>query len=224
MVQLETAHERDLTIARFAPGYHQHVPAGREPDEFYAILGLAPDATVDDIRRAYHQLAMRWHPDRAGPDATFIFQRLSAAYQVLVDPVARAAYDRERVGSGPGEPVPPSRRAPGVLIRRLSSPIGVLLACGIAERADDGVIVLHLEPEEAAEGGMVTIAMPVAIRCPSCTTGPCARCGATRAVEELFAAWLAIRPGTRDGTMLSPSVQFPGVLRPVVFRARVTKP
>lgn len=201
--------------------YNEHVPAGREPDEFYAILGLATDASFDDIRRAYHQLAMRWHPDRAGPDATFIFQQLSAAHQVLTDPVARAAYDRERgAGCGPGGPV---RRAPGVLIRRLSSPIGVLLARGIAERADDGAIVLHLEPEEAAEGGMVTIAMPVAIRCPSCTTGPCARCGATRAVEELFAAWLAIRPGIVDGTMLSPSVQLPGVLQPVVFRARLAK-
>ena len=201
------------------------MPADREPDELYAILGLAPDASLDDIRRAYHQLATRWHPDRAGPDATFIFQRLSAAYQMLADPVARAAYDRERhVASGSGEPVPPARRAPGVLLRRLSSPIAVLLACGIAERADDGAIVLHLEPEEAAEGGMVTIAMPVAIRCPSCTTGPCVHCGGTRAVDELFAAWLAIRPGTIDGTMLSPSVQFPGVLRPVVFRVRLAKP
>jgi hypothetical protein len=211
--------------APFALRYNEHVPAGREPEEFYAILGLAPDAGIDDIRHAYRQLAMRWHPDRAGPDATFIFQRLSAAYQVLTDPVARAAYDRERdVGSGPGEPAPPARRAPGVLIRRLSSPIAVLLACGIAERAADGAIVLHLEPEEAAVGGMVTIAMPVAIRCPSCATGPCARCGATRAVEELFAAWLAIRPGIVDGTMLSPSAQLPGVLRPVVFRARLARP
>jgi curved DNA-binding protein CbpA len=201
------------------------VPAGRDPDEFYAILGLTPDAGVDDIRRAYHQLAMRWHPDRAGPDATFIFQRLSAAYQVLADPVARAAYDRERgVGPGAGEAVPPVRRAPGVLIHRLSRPIAVLLACRIAEHADDGAIVLHLKPEEAAEGGMVTIAMPVAIQCPSCATGPCARCGATRAIEELFAAWLAIRPGITDGTMLSPSVQLPGVLRPVVFRARLANP
>ncbi|HSR98608.1 MAG TPA: J domain-containing protein, partial [Kofleriaceae bacterium] len=123
------------------------MPADREPDELYAILGLAPDADVEDIRRAYHQLATRWHPDRAGPDATFIFQRLSAAYQVLVDPLSRAAYDRERrAGSGPSEPVPPARRAPGVMIRRLSSPISVLLACGIAERAEDGAIVLHLEP------------------------------------------------------------------------------
>jgi len=118
------------------------VPAGREPDDFYAILGIAPDAGIDDIRRAYRELAKRWHPDRAGHDATFIFQRLSAAYEVLADPVARAAYDRERgIDTGPDHPGPPARRAPGGLIRRLSSPIAVLLACGIAERASDGAIV-----------------------------------------------------------------------------------
>jgi hypothetical protein len=198
------------------------VPAGPEPDDFYAVLGLAPDAGLDDIRRAFHELAKRWHPDRAGPDATFIFQRLSAAYEVLADPVARAAYDRERgIDTESGPPGLPARRAPGVLIRRLSSPIAVLLARGVAERAADGTIVLHLEPDEAAEGGMVTIAMPVAARCPDCTTGPCARCGATRVVEELFAAWLAIRPGIVDGTMIWPSVQLRGVLRPVSFRVRL---
>lgn len=200
------------------------MPAGREPDDFYAVLGLDPDAGIEDIRRAYHQLAKRWHPDRAGPDATFIFQRLSAAYEVLADPVARAAYDRERGGdAGSDDPGRPARRAPGVLIRRLSSPIAVLLARGIAERASDGAIVLHLEPEEAADGGMVTIAMPVAARCPSCTTGPCARCGASRVVEELFAAWLAIRPGIVDGAMVSPSAQLRGALRPVAFRVRIAK-
>lgn len=205
--------------------YSEPMPAGSEPDELYAILGLAPGASDDDIRRAFHQLAKRWHPDRSGPDATFIFQRLSAAYQVLADPVARAAYDRERrLRSGDGASEPPTHRAPGVMIRRLSRPIGVLLACGIAERDTDGTIVLRLDREEAADGGMVAIPMPVAVRCQGCTTGPCARCGGTRATEELFAAWLAIRPGIRDGAMLSPSAQLPGVLRPVVFRARLAKP
>jgi curved DNA-binding protein CbpA len=69
------------------------VPADREPDELYAILGLAPDASLDDIRRAYHQLATRWHPDRAGPDATFIFPSSSA----------RGSRDRDHATAAPPE-------------------------------------------------------------------------------------------------------------------------
>ena len=161
----------------------------------YELLGVAPGADVDEIRRAYHALAKRWHPDRTGTDTTFIFQRLTAAYEMLVDSATS----------------PPTRRAPGVLIRRISSPIDVLLARKIARCTDDGVIELYLEPDEIAEGGMATIAMRVAVRSPD---------DPTRTLEELFSAWLAIRPGVADGTIVSPSVQFPGVLRPVTFRIR----
>lgn len=202
--------------------YPRAVRARGQPDDLYGILGIARDADDDEVRRAYRQLAMRWHPDRAGSDTTFIFQRLTAAYEVLADPTRRAAYDRELPHDAPPVPEqPPARRAPGVLLRRLSSPIDVLLASGIAERVGDGVIVLRLRPDEAAEGGMVTIAMRVDIRCPSCTDGPCARCRGTRVVEELYSAWLAIRPGVVDGTAIAPSVQMRGVLRPVAFRIRL---
>ncbi len=107
------------------------------------------------------------------------------------------------------------------MLRRLSSPIGVLLARGLAA---DGAIELHLEPEEAAQGGMVAIARPVTVHCPSCPPGPCERSGGTRRVDELFSAWLTIRPGVVDGARVLLSAQLPGVLRPVAFRMQLAKP
>jgi curved DNA-binding protein CbpA len=184
-------------------------------DDYYVLLGLEYDADIDDVRRAWKRTAHRYHPDVAGPDATFVFQKIAEAYAVLADPQLRAAYDRERgikqpsrfeaASSEPAssEPAPPPRRAPGILIRRLSSPLNILVASGIANIADDGVIDLHVEPHEVEEGGMVTIAMRVPI--------------GDR--EELFAAWLALRPGVADGTILHPSALLPG-MKPVQFRVR----
>jgi len=40
-------------------------------------------------------------------------------------------------------------------------------------------------------------------------------------VEDLFAAWLAVRPGSPDGTVLTPSVRLPGMMRQVLFRVRL---
>ena len=231
------------------------------PDDYYALLGI--DAEADDraLRRAWRRLALRWHPDRAGPDATAMFQKILAAYTVLSDPIARAAYDRRRRDASPkraaaaaepadasakraaakprpadasSEPAPTDakpaatgRRAPGVLLHRLSGPLNVLLARGVARHAGGDVIELFLDEEEVAEGGMVTISMRVPVRCPACArdvakaAGPCAACGSTRTIEDLFSAWLAIRPGVADGTILHPSAQLPGMLRPVSFRVRL---
>src|SRR5690348_6935611 len=109
-------------------------------DDYYALLGIAYDADDDEIRRAWRTLALEWHPDRAGADATATFQRLSVAYAVIGDPQARAAYNRRRgIASRPKpapkpavDPPPVGRRAPGVLIHRLSGPLNILLARGVA--------------------------------------------------------------------------------------------
>jgi curved DNA-binding protein CbpA len=177
-------------------------------DDYYALLGIEPTATQDEIKRAWRELVHRWHPDRRGDDVTFIFQRLLAAYEVLSDPIARAAYDR-RVGTPPSSPEAPTRRAPGVLIRRLSGPLMALTACGIARRADDGVIELQLAPDEVREGGMAVISMRVMVR------------ASTETVEDVYSAWLAIRPGVADGAEITPSAQLPGVVEPVRFRVRL---
>eukprot|EP00927_Polykrikos_kofoidii_P067793 TRINITY_DN63237_c0_g1_i1.p1 TRINITY_DN63237_c0_g1~~TRINITY_DN63237_c0_g1_i1.p1 ORF type:complete len:352 (-),score=75.05 TRINITY_DN63237_c0_g1_i1:125-1180(-) len=69
--------------------------AGRDPKELYAKLGVALDADVSDIRKAYRRLALKWHPDKNpdNPAATAEFQKICAAYEVLSDPERREMYD-----------------------------------------------------------------------------------------------------------------------------------
>ncbi|HET9039330.1 MAG TPA: molecular chaperone DnaJ [Gemmatimonadales bacterium] len=63
--------------------------------EFYALLGVARDATEADIKKAYRKLAMEYHPDRnPAPEAEARFKEITEAYEVLRDPQKRATYDR----------------------------------------------------------------------------------------------------------------------------------
>jgi molecular chaperone DnaJ len=204
---------------------------GDSPDDYYSLLGVEENAGAAQLRRVWRRLALRWHPDRAGPEATLTFQKISAAYAVLSDPVARAEYDRRRGGrtagsasaGSPPKASPPRRRAPGVMLSRLSGPLNALLTCGIARRADGDVIELFLNQEEAAQGGMVAISMRVKIGCPECVAGgaSCGRCRGQGAITELFSAWLAVPPEVGDGAMLAPSEVLRGMVRPVRFRIRI---
>lgn len=63
--------------------------------DYYQIMGLARDACQDEIKRAYRQLARKFHPDVSKlPDADARFKELGEAYAVLKDLEKRAAYDQ----------------------------------------------------------------------------------------------------------------------------------
>jgi len=64
--------------------------------DYYATLGVAKDASGEDLKRAYRKLAMQWHPDRNPGDAQAEarFKELNEAYDVLKDDQKRGAYDR----------------------------------------------------------------------------------------------------------------------------------
>jgi len=66
-----------------------------EYKDYYKIMGLARDASQDDIKRAYRKLARKYHPDVSKePDAEAKFKELGEANEVLKDPEKRAAYDQ----------------------------------------------------------------------------------------------------------------------------------
>src|ERR1039457_6637670 len=63
--------------------------------DYYKVLGVAPEANVKDITRAYRKLAKQFHPD-ANPGSEERFKEISAAYDVLGDAAKRKEYDDVR--------------------------------------------------------------------------------------------------------------------------------
>ena len=80
----------------------------------YDVLGVAPEASADEIQRAYRLLALRHHPDIA-PDADqATMAAINGAWTVLGDPSRRQAYDAEiRVAGGHAGPTAPPPPPPG---------------------------------------------------------------------------------------------------------------
>ena len=71
--------------------------------DYYAVLGLPPGASDEEIRRTYRRLALQWHPDRNRGDARAEerFKEISEAYAVLMDPAKRQAWQAARHSGGP---------------------------------------------------------------------------------------------------------------------------
>jgi hypothetical protein len=79
----------------------------RDPLGYYTVLGVSPDATDAEIRRAHRREARRWHPDwNGGPEAHERMASINEAFATLGDPRHREAYDRG-AAAGRHEPEPP---------------------------------------------------------------------------------------------------------------------
>ena len=79
----------------------------RAESDYYTVLGISPEATPEEIKRAFRALAQRYHPDsRTEAVGTTMFHDVQAAYAVLSDPPRRRAYDRVRSELGQSQEAP----------------------------------------------------------------------------------------------------------------------
>lgn len=63
--------------------------------DFYEVLGVSKNASVDEIKKAYRRLALQWHPDRnKDPKANDKFKEINKVYEVLSDPKKKEVYDQ----------------------------------------------------------------------------------------------------------------------------------
>lgn len=72
--------------------------------DYYEVLGVGKDASADEVKKAYRQAAIKYHPDKDGGDEAK-FKEASEAYEVLKDPGKRQRYDQfghAGVGGGSG--------------------------------------------------------------------------------------------------------------------------
>jgi len=94
---------------------------GRQSErDYYEVLGIAPNASPEEIRRAYYRLAFQCHPDRhqETEEANQKMQEINEVYAILSDPIKRREYDLPR---GYGRRVPRFKKGSKVKIG-VSSP------------------------------------------------------------------------------------------------------
>jgi DnaJ-class molecular chaperone len=210
-------------------------------DDHYAVLGLTRSSGGAEIRRAYRLLALRHHPDRAGPDGTATFQRIAEAYRVLSDPTLRSTYDamyepsRREAPPRPVETTAPnaagaarkSRVAAVSLIARLTGTLAALESRHVVRVHPGGLIDLHVNADEARAGGVAAITLPLTVSCPTCggiadhATVWCRRCQFEGSVVEEVTLCVPIPEDAPDGMTFSLELERLGDLPPMAVRIRV---
>ena len=187
--------------------------------EFYALLGVARDASDADIKKAYRKLAMEYHPDRnAAPEAEAKFKEITEAYEVLRDPQKRATYDRYGkaglggAAGGFGFHHVDLSEALNIFMRDFGGMGGLESLFGGRPRADtrrgqDVRVTVKLSLADVATGIKKNVRFKAPDRCAVCEgTGAkpgsrpttCSTCGGSgevrRAARSMFGQFVSVSP------------------------------
>ena len=148
--------------------------------DYYETLGVAREATADQLKKAYRSLAMKFHPDRNPGDksAEHKFKEISEAYDVLKDDQKRAAYDRfghrafENGGAGAGHPGGFDFNAGGGFADIFEEMFGEFMGGRrgqqARQRGGDLQYKMEITLEEAFAGKQATIRVGALAACETC--------------------------------------------------------
>jgi molecular chaperone DnaJ len=186
--------------------------------DFYRLLGVPRNASDDEIKKAYRRLAMEFHPDRnPAPDAEAKFKQIAEAYEALIDPETRAAYDRYgeaglRGGTGGFHHVDLSE-ALNIFMRDFGGLGGFesLFGGGRPEpetrRGQDIRVSVKVTLQEVANGAKRIVKLKTLLRCDVCRGSggakgtrpkPCSTCGGSgevrRATRSMFGQFVSVSP------------------------------
>ena len=195
--------------------------------DYYEVLGVAPDAKAADIKRAYRQLAKRYHPDISGGDRVHAFREVARAYEVLCNPERRRTYDAtlREIGGGRADWLRdevdidfPS--VSSLLDRMRHSFFGA--ACATELSAE-----VELTPEEAFWGTSVPLEIPLRRTCRACGGRGevweqwCSECEGGGDVAAQHPLRLRVPAGVRPGARFRFSIMPPGAV-PTLVEVRIS--
>lgn len=136
--------------------------------DHYEVLGVARDASADEIRKAYRRLARQLHPDvNQEEDAEERFKQVTHAYEVLSDPAQRQRYDRggdDMGGFGPFGDIFETFFGGGQTRGPRSR----------TERGQDALIRVEVDLTDVIFGSTTTLDIDTAVLCDSCQGSCCA--------------------------------------------------
>ena len=144
--------------------------------DYYEVLGVTRSATEEEIKRAYRDLARRYHPDSSPDDPAALerFKEITVAYETLRDPERRRRYDLfGDAGARAGAPTGDAFGF-GDLFDAFfgGDPFGTRRGAGPA-RGTDAEAVIDLTLEEAAFGTTHGIDARLPVSCPRCEGTGC---------------------------------------------------
>jgi molecular chaperone DnaJ len=185
-------------------------------EDHYKLLGLRRDASLEEIKKAYRQLAKRHHPDRTqnNPGDTEIFKAVSVAFATLSNPEKRAEYDRLLAASEHRGANSRARgaRATASDFRRRNTPFGDILEeffqgwDGWSLERDERMLEITLTSQEARIGVTVPVDIPWKDQCPLCQGSGlapfsiCPGCRGSGCTHGSRRITLTIPPGVASGT------------------------
>lgn len=192
--------------------------------DYYDVLGVSPDAGAEEIKRAYRQLARRYHPDISGEDRGAAFKELARAYDVLRDPGRRRRYDAT-LSKAASFDVGKNWFADEIAID-FPSVASVLDRMRDAFFSAEPSVTMSaqmvLTPREAFDGVTIPLDVPLRRTCPRCGgrgevwTEWCATCAGLGEVSAAHSLHVRVPAGVREGARFRFSVTPPGAPATVV--------